>query len=65
VKPLNFEKLVGKKEGTALKKVEAAGFLFRVVERDGESLIVTQDVVNNRANFAVDDGKIVSFKGIY
>ena len=38
--------------------------MMRVVERDGESLMVTTDWVDNRVNVAVDSGKVSAVSSI-
>jgi hypothetical protein len=58
-----------RKEGAALRgvpdsaakaKAETDGFVFRVVERDGQWLGATFDLVPLRINVVVQDGVVVS-----
>ena len=46
--------IVGANVDDATAALEAAGYTLRVVERDGESLAVTMDFVDNRVNVAVE-----------
>ena len=51
--------VIGESVEDATATLEAAGFTLRVVERDGEDLPGTADVLENRVNVAVetqDDG---------
>lgn len=52
------ETLLGLTETEAMKVVDQRGWVYRVVERDGESLMVTADYVTNRVNVVVTKGRI-------
>lgn len=64
VRPEDAEKLVGLDEEEAAKVAEAAGWTMRVTERDGESLMVTTDWLDNRVNVAVRGGKVSAISSI-
>jgi|GEM_PF-1459668 len=50
--------------GQPFKKVEpalkAAGILYRVVEKDGQSFAVTMDYLGERLNFRISNGMITA-----
>ena len=52
------ETLLGLTETEAIKVVDQRGWVYRVVERDGEALMVTADYVTNRVNVVVTKGRI-------
>lgn len=52
------EEYVGMTEQEALGKAESEDIPARVVERDGESLPVTMDLMHGRLNFFVRDGEV-------
>jgi hypothetical protein len=58
------QQLVGLAEDEAAKVAAGNGWTMRVVERDGESLMVTTDWVDNRVNVAVDSGKVSAVSSI-
>ena len=58
------QQLVGLAEDEAAKVAAGNGWMMRVVERDGESLMVTTDWVDNRVNVAVDSGKVSAVSSI-
>lgn len=58
------QQLVGLDEDEAAKVAAGNGWTMRVVERDGESLMVTTDWVDNRVNVAVDSGKVSAVSSI-
>jgi hypothetical protein len=58
-------KLVGMRVGDARRKAERHNCLLRVVRRDGEWLVVTQDFLANRINVAVRDRRVRRIVGIY
>jgi hypothetical protein len=49
----------------AERRAERRGCSVRVVERDGESLVVTEDFRPDRVNLAVEDGEVVAIIGAY
>lgn len=53
--------LVGLHVDDAGETATRAGYLFRVVRRDGESLIVTMDLRTNRVNVELEDDIVVAF----
>lgn len=50
--------LIGKKRGVAKAAAVAAGYQWRVVSVDGESLIVTADYLPNRIDATIVDGVV-------
>lgn len=58
------QQLVGLAEDEAAKVAAGNGWTMRVVERDGESLMVTTDWVDNRVNVAVDSGRVSAVSSI-
>ena len=46
----------GKTLEEATKFAEAGGFVVRIVEKDGQSFMLTMDVKTNRLNFRVYNG---------
>lgn len=63
-KPEEAQQLVGLAEDEAAKVAAGNGWMMRVVERDGESLMVTTDWVDNRVNVVVDSGKVSAVSSI-
>jgi len=53
-------RVVGMSQAQARRAVEAAGRTFRVVSRDGEALVVTDDYRTDRINATVVDGTVTS-----
>lgn len=51
---------IGLEEQAALDKAASEKKPARVVERDGDSLAVTMDLIPGRLNFSVKDGKVNS-----
>ncbi|MET0459037.1 MAG: hypothetical protein ABW195_07300 [Ilumatobacteraceae bacterium] len=56
--------VVDKSEADAQAAVEAAGWSFRVVRRDGEDLMATMDLQPERVNVEVEDGTVVAVTSI-
>ena len=52
---------VGLEEKDAMQIAKENNTPFRVVERDGESLPVTEDYAKGRINASVEEGEIVSY----
>lgn len=52
--------LVGLPEADAQSRAEADGYRWRVVKRDGEGLPVTADLITNRIDAEIDNGKLVA-----
>jgi hypothetical protein len=52
--------LVGLAEEEARQRVEARGFHWRIMSRDGESYIVTADLRQDRVSAHVEAGKVVA-----
>jgi hypothetical protein len=52
--------LVGMQETTATALAQTAGWSVRVVRRDDEWLVVSQDYVSSRANLELDGGVVVA-----
>lgn len=52
---------IGLSEAAAAERARDMGEPFRVVERDGESLIVTQDLLQGRINAVVQAGVVASY----
>lgn len=50
--------LVGQKLDVVKPALEAAEIRFRVIEKDGESLMMTMDYLPERLNFKIKDGVI-------
>lgn len=49
---------IGLTEDEALEKASRDDEIIRVVERDGESLPVTMDLVEGRRNLSIEDGRV-------
>jgi hypothetical protein len=60
-----FEDFVGLETGAAGDLARIRGFAFRVVERDGEPLAVTEDFSTSRLNVAVADGRVTRVVGLF
>lgn len=60
--PVTTNDYVGLTEAQATAQAEIDGELFRVVERDGEALMVTEDYRPGRINAVVDAGVVVSYE---
>ncbi len=56
--PAALQAFVGLTEQQAVAQAAANGWPFRVAERDGEQLLVTQDYNEERVNVAVQNGKV-------
>lgn len=54
----NADSLVGHKLEVVQPVLEAAEIRFRVIEKDGESLMMTMDYLPERLNFKIKDGVI-------
>ncbi len=52
------QSLSGREEGEAAARVEHAGLIMRIVERDGERYSLRRDYRTNRINGRVTGGKI-------
>jgi hypothetical protein len=50
---------VGLKTAEAIARAEADGRPWRIAREDGESFPLTQDFVENRVNFEIEDGVVV------
>jgi hypothetical protein len=53
-----FDHLIGKTEEEAVAAIEAQHFEYRVIKRDGKSLIGDCAMHPYRANLAIKDGKL-------
>jgi hypothetical protein len=49
---------VGLRKQEAIARAEASDTPWRITREDDESFLVTQDFVEDRINFEVDDGKV-------
>lgn len=56
--------LVGQPEHAAATICQVRGLTMRVVFRDGQDLVVTQDHDPNRVNVRVDAGKVTEVNGM-
>lgn len=54
----DMQTYVGLTEEQGIERAEDGGLVHRVVERDGESYMVTQDFSNDRVNFTIADDHI-------
>lgn len=54
------ESLVGMPEMVATDLAQREGWVVRVVRRDGERMVVTQDFVSNRVNLEIDGGTVTA-----
>lgn len=57
------KELVGKSIAVVEAKVREAGCELRVVERDGQALVVTEDYVPTRINVATEGGEVTRYVG--
>lgn len=57
----NIESFIGKDEKEVVETLKSAGFVTRVMHRDGESFFGTCDYRLDRYNLSVKDGKVMSF----
>lgn len=48
----------GRSERIATRKAELAGYVIRVVDRDGHHFAVTRDFRKDRINFSIRDGVV-------
>lgn len=53
--------LVGLNEQEAKSLLQKSGINYRVVQRDGHYLMVTQDFKPDRINLVINDDKVSSF----
>lgn len=58
----DLSQLLNKTEAEAVALAEAAGRTVRVIERDGNALVVTADLRPNRLNLVVVDGIVNSYR---
>jgi hypothetical protein len=54
------ESLVGLPEMVATDLAQREGWVVRVVRRDGERMVVTQDFVSSRVNLEIDGGTVTA-----
>jgi hypothetical protein len=57
--------LVGRRLARAERMARTAGCVLRVVSRDGEDLLVTEDFSASRINVAVRSGTVTEVVGLY
>jgi hypothetical protein len=65
VRSESFEVLVGEPVEEASSIARSRGFTLRTVARDGEELVVTQDLRLDRVNVAVEDGAVTAVRGFF
>ena len=58
----DLKEMVGNTEDEAIKKIKNAGMIFRVVQRDEETFILTTDFLKNRVSLSIKMGKIIDAK---
>jgi hypothetical protein len=58
--PEIMNSVVGMSEDAAITAIEATGLVARVVERDGEALMVTMDYREDRVSLTVIDGVVTA-----
>lgn len=51
--------VIGMEEQRAIEAIEAEGMIARVIARDGEYFIVTEDFVYSRINLVVESGFVI------
>lgn len=56
---MNLDDLIGIAENEALKTIRAAGYLDRIVSRDGEDFIITADLRPDRVNLTIRGNKVI------
>ena len=49
---------IGMSEQAAISRAESEGRVARVIERDGQSLPMTTDLVKGRLNLTVENGRV-------
>lgn len=54
-----LEKLLGMNGEQASKKIKDDGFICRIVEQDGESYIITDDLRSDRVNLRINNNKVI------
>lgn len=54
---------VGKTLEDATKYAEDGGFVVRIVEKDGNSFMLTADLRSNRINFRINHGYVIAAYG--
>jgi hypothetical protein len=58
---INIDDLVGMSERSAVRKIENARYIARVISRDGvQRLTPGDDIDNERINLAVEGGVVVT-----
>jgi hypothetical protein len=62
---ISFRDLAGRRVEDAARFARGYGFMLRVVERDGRSLPVTEDLRLDRVNVAVEGDRVTAVKGLY
>jgi hypothetical protein len=60
---ISKDEYYGKTLAEAKQYAEDGGFNIRIVERNGDALMVTEDVKHARLNFRVRDGFIIDVFG--
>lgn len=62
IRPITEREWLGLTLNEANQRAEIIGYTTRVVEQDGNSLMLTMDFKSNRLNLRLKDGKII---GLY
>ena len=55
---IDLNKLVGLAEDVAIAKIKAAGFVARIINRNGVPFMYTMDYRTDRVNLEIDNGKV-------
>lgn len=62
IKPITEKEWIGLDLNDAINKAKSIDYIYRIVEKDGESFILTMDFLSNRVNLRLRDNKVI---GVY
>lgn len=54
----NANEVIGMTEADAIAKIETAGFVYRIMERDGVNFMGTCDYRTDRVNLSITEGVV-------
>jgi hypothetical protein len=60
IKPIYEKEWIGLSLAEAIEKAKSIDYVHRIVEEDGQSLMVPYDVKSNRVNLRLRDGKVTA-----
>ena len=60
---ISHDNYLKKTEEEATRIAEAAGFVVRIIERDGKPVMQDMNYLNDRINFAIVRGRVADVSG--